>query len=141
MHLLEALSVLADDNAASEMSSNGYAIGASIQDDEQHKRVESARRFIENHFHRSIKIHDVCQALHMSESSAYRLFERHFNESFSEHLKSFRIGKACELLVNSQAPIALVAEQSGFTNLSNFNRQFKSVKGMTPRDFRVQFNR
>lgn len=141
MHLLEALSVLADDNTASEMSSSGYALGQSAQNDEQHKRVESARRFIEKHFHRSIKIHDVCQALHMSESSAYRLFERHFNESFSEHLKSFRIGKACELLVNSQAPIALVAEQSGFTNLSNFNRQFKSVKGMTPRDFRVQFNR
>nr|WP_087021213.1 helix-turn-helix domain-containing protein [Thaumasiovibrio subtropicus] len=65
----------------------------------------------------------------------------YFCESFSEHLKGFRIGKASELLVNSQVPVSLVAEQVGFNNLSNFNRQFKTVKGMTPSHFRAQFNR
>lgn len=59
--------------------------------------------------------------------------------SFSEHLKQFRIGKACELLASSSLPIALVAEKTGFSNLSNFNRQFKAIKAMTPKMFRNQF--
>ncbi len=59
--------------------------------------------------------------------------------SFSEHLKQFRIGKAGELLASSSLPIALVAEKTGFSNLSNFNRQFKATKAITPKAFRRQF--
>ncbi|WP_139182696.1 helix-turn-helix domain-containing protein, partial [Vibrio cholerae] len=51
----------------------------------------------------------------------------------------FRIGKACELLASSALPIALIAERTGFGNLSNFNRQFKTLKTMTPREFRQRF--
>ncbi len=141
LRLMESLTLLADDNQSVEMSARSYGATEHFEDDEQHKKVELARQYLEKNYQDPIKIRDCSRVLHMSESSVYRLFERHFNESFSEHLKSFRIGKACELLVNSQVPISLVAEQSGFTNLSNFNRQFKTIKGMTPRDFRVQFNR
>lgn len=110
-----------------------------IDDHESTRRVELARRFIEQHYSEPIKVGDLCQSLHISESSAYRLFERHFLENFSEHLKRFRIGKACEMLVNGDMPVASIAELSGFNNVSNFNRQFKGVKGMTPSQFRAQY--
>jgi len=32
-----------------------------------------------------------------------------------------------------------VAEAVGYANLANFNRQFKALKGMTPREFRGRF--
>ncbi|BCL73458.1 putative Transcriptional regulator, AraC family [Vibrio nigripulchritudo MADA3029] len=139
--VLEALTVLAEDEQAKTLASSSYAIERMKEPDESFNRVEAARRYIESHYDKPIKIHDFCQSLHMSESSAYRLFEKHFKESFSEHLKKFRIGKACELLVNTEIPVSLVAERSGFNNMSNFNRQFKSSKNMTPSDFRSQFNR
>ncbi len=141
LRVLEVLTLLADDALAEELSSSSYAFNQSADEDEQHKRVEAARRYIESNYQNQIKICDLCKTLHMSESSAYRLFEKHFCESFSEHLKSYRIGKACELLVNTQIPVALVAEQAGFNNLSNFNRQFRTLKGITPSVFRSQFNR
>ncbi|WP_114767107.1 helix-turn-helix domain-containing protein [Vibrio rhodolitus] len=138
--VLEALCALADDDKSERLSLHAYGLHDMNIDDESSRRVELARQFIEQNYARQIKIDDLCQALHISESSAYRLFERHFLESFSEHLKRFRIGKACEMLVNSQDSVALIAEQSGFNNLSNFNRQFKAVKEMTPSAFRAQFN-
>ncbi|WP_087021218.1 helix-turn-helix transcriptional regulator [Thaumasiovibrio subtropicus] len=141
LRILEALMIMAEDAEAIELSKQSYSFNQNSSEDEQFKRVEAARQFIEDNYQAPIKINDLCRKLHMSESSAYRLFERHFCESFSEHLKGFRIGKACELLVNSQVPVSLVAEQVGFNNLSNFNRQFKMVKGMTPSHFRTQFNR
>ncbi len=140
IRVLQALSALADDAQSQRLSLSAYGLYDVDLNDESTRRVELARQFVEQNFAKPIKIDDLCQALHISESSAYRLFERHFLESFSEHLKRFRIGKACEMLVNTQDAVALIAEQSGFNNLSNFNRQFKAVKGMTPSDFRAQFN-
>ncbi|HAS61396.1 MAG TPA: AraC family transcriptional regulator [Vibrio sp.] len=140
LRVLQALCALADDEHSSQLSLNAYGLHEIDIDDESTRRVELARQFIEQNYAKPIRIIDLCASLHISESSAYRLFERHFLESFSEHLKRFRIGKACEVLVNTGQPVALIAEQSGFNNLSNFNRQFRMVKGMTPSDFRAQYN-
>ncbi|EGU46448.1 AraC family transcriptional regulator [Vibrio ichthyoenteri ATCC 700023] len=140
LRVLQSLSLLADDANSDKLSVNAYGLHMNNSDDESSKRVEAARRFIERNYAAPIKIKDLCQSLHISESSAYRLFERHFLESFSDHLKRFRVGKACEMLLNSELSIALIAEQSGFNNLSNFNRQFKTVKNMTPSDFKAQYN-
>jgi AraC-like DNA-binding protein len=45
------------------------------------------------------------------------------------------------LLVNSQRPIAHIADDVGYANLANFNRQFRALKGLTPREFRRNFVR
>ncbi len=104
------------------------------------KTVEKASRYLENNYHKPIQVEDMGELLHMSKSSVYRLFERHFGDSFASHLKQYRIGKACELLVNSKSPISLISEQVGFNNLSNFNRHFKCCKQMTPKQFRAIFS-
>ena len=57
------------------------------------------------------------------------------------YVAQLRIGQACALLVNSDRPIAHVADAVGYANLANFNRQFRAAKGMTPRDFRRSFAR
>ncbi len=139
VNVLQALCVLADDNGSQKLSTNAYGLHDMDMDDESTRRVEQARHFIERNYAKPIKLNDLCLSLHISESSAYRLFERHFLETFSEHLKRFRIGKACEMLLNSELSVAVVAEQTGFNNLSNFNRQFKSVKGATPSQFRARY--
>nr|WP_269808511.1 helix-turn-helix transcriptional regulator [Enterovibrio nigricans] len=81
----------------------------------------------------------ICRHLHMSESSVYRMFEKHFSNSCSEHLKRYRLGKASEMLIRSKTPVSVVSERVGFSNLSNFNRQFKAAKNMTPTAFRQLF--
>mgnify|MGYP000853762405 CR=1 FL=1 len=49
--------------------------------------------------------------------------------------KEFRIGKACELLINSNTSIAVIADIVGFSNLSNFNRQFKKITNLSPSQY------
>ena len=55
-----------------------------------------------------------------------------------DFLLQLRLNKACEALIQSTAPIAEIARQVGFTNLSNFNRQFKQRYHMTPNQYRKQ---
>ncbi|MCE2595330.1 AraC family transcriptional regulator [Motilimonas cestriensis] len=108
--------------------------------EKQHTKLNKATAFIEQHYHTQILVDDLCQHLHMSKSSVYRMFEKHFNNSFSVHLAQYRIGKACEQLINKNLAIAAIANRVGFNNLANFNRQFKLYKGMKPSEFRRQFS-
>ena len=45
--------------------------------------------------------------------------------------------RACRLLAESDLPVTDVALSCGYTNLSNFNRQFLRRKGMPPSRFRA----
>lgn len=138
--VIEILVSLSDDTKAKKLSTTPYRIKPLTDDSELNHRIERATRYIETYYGDAIKISDLCKRLHMSESSAYRMFEKHYGMSFSDHLKQYRIGKACELLASTNFPIALVAEKTGFKNISNFNRQFKELKMMTPTEFRRRFN-
>lgn len=135
IHVLQILQTLAD--AKHRITFNKVSVCPPNEEDSS--KASKITRFIEANYHRSISIADVAKWLNTSESSVRRLFQKHFNESFSEHIKQYRIGKACELLINTELPVALVAEQTGFNNLSNFNRQFAQIKQQTPRQFRAQY--
>lgn len=139
LRIIEIILLLTDDSSRRRLSASPYYLHQFKDDKESYLRIEEARKYIEKHYHHSIKVADLCQLLHMSESSMYRMYEKHYGVSFSEHLKQYRIGKACELLTSSDKSIALVAELAGFQNLSNFNRQFKAMKNTTPSAFRKQF--
>jgi AraC-like DNA-binding protein len=87
-------------------------------------------------FAKPIRIEDLCTAANISARSLHRLFTRHLGENVSEYLGRLRIGRACMLLVETDYPISMVAAETGFSNLSNFNRQFRDARQMTPKEFR-----
>ncbi|USD35132.1 MULTISPECIES: AraC family transcriptional regulator [Vibrio] len=139
LKVIDIIMLLLEDDNKRRLSASPYYLHQFKDDKESYLRIEEARKYIETHYHQPIKVSDLCQLLHMSESSIYRMYEKHYGVSFSEHLKQYRIGKACELLASSTKPVSLVAELTGFQNLSNFNRQFRAMKSTTPSAFRKQF--
>ncbi|MDW1880496.1 AraC family transcriptional regulator [Vibrio sp. Vb2110] len=54
-------------------------------------------------------------------------------------MTQIRLGKGCSLFVQTDKPVSVVAELSGFNNLSNFNRLFLKYKQITPKAFRAKF--
>ena len=71
-----------------------------------------------------------------SPSAFSRAFQRQTGMTFVRYVNSMRINHACELLVTGKRRITDICFEVGFNNLSNFNRQFFALKGMTPRAFR-----
>ena len=69
----------------------------------------------------------------------HRLFVRHVGENVTDYLGKLRIGRACMCLVETDRPISVVAADTGFPNLSNFNRRFRAVRQMSPKEFRRQY--
>ena len=75
----------------------------------------------------------------MSESQLQRFFKRCTRMTVSDYLAQLRIGRACALLLESEQPISQIAEAAGYGQPSDFTRQFRAVKGMTPTAFRHSF--
>ncbi|USD43830.1 helix-turn-helix domain-containing protein [Vibrio sp. SCSIO 43135] len=133
--LLEIFSVIASDNQTKSLlsfthrPSNGEHI-------EGVDRVNKLIQFIDANYASPLSMHDVASELYMSESSVHRLFESHFQESFSQYLKKLRLNRASDLLIHSRLSITVIAEKVGYRNQANFNRLFKEYKGVTPSQYR-----
>lgn len=73
----------------------------------------------------------------MSPAAFSRYFKRIMGKTFTQFVNEVRIGNVCRLLIESDASITETAYQSGYTNLSNFNRRFLDLRGMPPRAYRA----
>ena len=102
-------------------------------------RIDRTLAYIQDHYQTDIAIQDLASVAALSVSGLHRLFKRHARVTVSEYIAQLRIGRACSLLVSTDRPIARVADEVGYANLSHFNRQFLALKKLTPREFRRSF--
>jgi AraC-like DNA-binding protein len=100
------------------------------------KRLDAVYSFSLNELHRQISIDEVAKIASMTPSSFCRFFKKRTRKSYIAFLNEIRIGNACKLLQYSDLPVSEISYQCGFTNLSNFNRQFRIQKGISPSQFR-----
>ena len=137
--LMEVLALLATDRQAQPIA--GPAANRRRVDSPDRARVERVLDYLHAHYRDRISIGDLADVAALSASGFHRLFRRHTQLTVTDYVAQLRVGQACALLVNSERPIAHVADDVGYANLANFNRQFRALKGMTPREFRRSFVR
>jgi AraC-like DNA-binding protein len=89
---------------------------------------------IEN-FHQNISLNTVSDIIGMTPTSFCRYFKKHTKKSFHMVLNEIRVGHACKLLIENKMNISGISYESGFNNISNFNEQFKKIKGITPSQY------
>lgn len=97
--------------------------------------MQKALQFISQNFHKPIGIHDLLKITNMSNTSFYAAFKQTYRMPFKDYLLNIRVGYACKLLTHPTQNISGIAYESGFGNISNFNRQFKKIKCITPSQF------
>jgi AraC-like DNA-binding protein len=73
----------------------------------------------------------------MSEPTFSRYFKKASGHTFTEMVRGLRIANACRLLARTDSTIAAISQAVGYGNLANFNRQFRQVVGLTPREYRA----
>jgi AraC-like DNA-binding protein len=74
----------------------------------------------------------------LSPQAFSRFFKRRVGKTFVQYVNEWRVGLACRALIETNDTVTGVALDSGFENLSNFNRQFKRVAGVTPSTYRAR---
>ena len=94
-------------------------------------------KYIENHYMDKITIAQIASEVQFSESHFMRYFKETMGTTFTDYLKDYRLTMAARLLTTSDSTVLAIAEETGFENLSYFNRSFKKKYALTPRQFRA----
>jgi AraC-like DNA-binding protein len=91
---------------------------------------------IHRHFLEPLRQMDVAERAGLSTAAFSRFFRRATGIRFVDYVIDLRVGHACQLLLETDLPMTQISHESGFANLSNFNRAFRQRRGMTPSEFR-----
>jgi AraC-like DNA-binding protein len=134
--VLDLLVCIAGEEAAN-LSKNAMAVPASS--DGEPAQLTRMLNHLHKRFQEPVSILELCKVGNISERSLHRLFVKHTGESVSEYLCKLRIGRACMRLAETDLPISMIAFEVGLSNLANFNRQFRRVRGITPSGYRKSF--
>jgi AraC-like DNA-binding protein len=103
--------------------------------------MQKALKYILQNFQKNIIIKDLLKVTNMSNTSFYETFKKTYRMSCKDYLLNIRVGYACKLLIDESQNISGIAYDSGFGNISNFNRQFKKIKGVAPSQFQNQIRK
>jgi AraC-like DNA-binding protein len=102
----------------------------------KHARIAEVVDHITRNFSEVISVAQAANMANMTEITFSRNFQAVTGHSFVEFLNRIRIGQACGRLYASDDQITVIAQESGFKNLANFNRHFLKLRGMTPSEYR-----
>lgn len=135
--LIDLLALLAREAGGAPLSSPALAATATAGD-------EARLAPVLGHLHEryndpTLSVAGLARRAHMSLSTLHRLFHRHTHMSVTDYVTQLRIGRASALLIAGDRPVAHIAEETGYRSLANFHRQFKAMKGVTPRAFRLAY--
>ena len=86
-------------------------------------------------------ISDLAESLNYSVSQTNRLLQQLFGKSFRSLMNETRIKKAKYFLQRSDLPISKISDLLGFKETKNFSKSFKSAEGVTPVQFRQQYQK
>lgn len=99
------------------------------------KRMNDILNFTFKESHRKIYLNEAAAIANLSTEAFCRYFKLHTRKTYTNFLNEVRVSNACKLLLNPEASIQEVCYQSGFQNISNFNRIFKRVTGKSPSNY------
>lgn len=135
LQFLQILAALAGSEDCEPIASPGFAADTSLYDQE---RMDRVFQFLNSKVGEPVRLSETARIVNLSEGAFSRFFRLHTGKTFPEFVNELRIGRACTLLMEDNLNITEVAYECGFTNLSNFNRQFLRLKGLSPHEFRLQ---
>ena len=99
-------------------------------------RVPKLMHYIQQNFREEITLNQAASVAGLQVHSFCRFFKTLTNRTFSDFLNEVRIGFACKLLHQSDLPVTQIALESGYTNISYFNRCFKKINNLSPKNYR-----
>lgn len=100
--------------------------------------IKEALNYIEQNFQNDITIEDIAAVCGINRSYFGKIFRNAIGRSPQEFLMNYRMVKATELLKLTSLSIADIGSAVGYDNQLHFSRAFKTIYGISPREWRNQ---
>ncbi len=89
---------------------------------------------------RNLMLAEIAGVANMTVEAFCKYFKTRTGKTYISFLNEIRISNACKYLLLEDKTITEICYESGFSNLSNFNRVFKKITGNTPKEYRMAIN-
>ena len=103
-------------------------------------RINKVYEYVEKNYKQSIDIQAVADLANLTVPSFCRYFKKISHLTYTDFVNEFRINQACRLLFENK-PIADICFEVGFNNISHFNKTFKQLKGVSPREYKTKMEK
>ncbi len=134
LHLL-ALMAAAPAHERGFLSAGSFALPTESQYQEA---IREAMRHLIARFRDEVRLEEILQITGLSRPTFARQFKKHSGRTFSEFLNHLRLQAACRELAESQRSVLEIALDSGFTQVSFFNRVFRRMLKCSPTAYRAK---
>lgn len=135
--LIKILDLLGNSSDLIPMSKSLFMVKVDKQNVD---RLNQVIEYTITNFATRITLEDIASLSNMSVSNFCKYFKGRMKKTYVQYLTEVRIGMSCKLLIENKLSVHQIAFESGFINMSNFNRAFKLTKQMTPLSYRKSFH-
>jgi AraC-like DNA-binding protein len=136
LHLLEILEGIA---VSDETEPIDFQITHYLSSTLESERFHTVYDYMIEHYREEIPLETIAAVARLTPTSFCRFFKRITRKTFVDALTEFRLKHACQLLSSTEKPISDICFESGFSNISNFNKEFKKSLGQSPMRYRKMF--
>lgn len=130
--LLEILQKMAEIDEYELMNASSTLVDLTHLDEQ---RMLAIYKFVEEKYKQVISIQEVAEVAHLTVPSFCRYFKKKTRQTFIDFLNEYRVNQVCKGLQTSKG-ITEICFDSGFNNVSHFNKTFKKVTGKSPKAYR-----
>lgn len=131
--LLDLLLLLSRSREVVPLASRGYTPARFSESD---TRIGRVCAHINRHFAEPLYLQHVAALAHLTPAAFCRFFRRATGKTFTAFVNEVRLSQAARLLQETALGVTEICFRSGYGNLANFNRHFRRLHGVAPREYR-----
>ena len=105
------------------------------------RNIKTILDYIDENYMKSITIDELAECVNLSKHYFMRFFKKYMGMTCIEYINDYRLSIAANLLITTGMQVTEIAEKTGITNLSYFNRIFKKKYNMTPKQYRYNVDK
>ncbi len=103
-----------------------------------YRRMNTVLEHIKSHYSEPLEMVDLAKVANLSISQFERRFRAVFQQTPSRFLIRYRLTRASQILVHSEATLSQIAQEVGFYDHSHFSREFCKLFGQSPGQYRKE---
>jgi LacI family transcriptional regulator len=102
------------------------------------KHISTVLQYIHRNIDKKLKIDEITKMVPLSRRLLENRFKQEIGLPVYTYIMNLRIERFAHHLLESDAPVVEISENTGFPDYKNVARQFKKIKGCTPSEYRKQ---
>jgi YesN/AraC family two-component response regulator len=103
-------------------------------------RMDQIFQYLVTNYKKHISLAEISEVANLTPQAFCRYFKKHTDKTFVSFLNEVRVNEACKIILSGRFDsFSNISYQTGFDNVTNFNRVFKKTIGKSPGEYYKDF--